>query len=128
MQSAKVTLCSFILILCLLGSVAAQNWQTIYQTDYSSDPGWATSNPTNYHWDSPTQTYFTNNFTNSGSIAGDWATTNIIYSGESFRLTFDAKPARVSGDNGDVCVGLLGPNDAGVPCSHRKSCQGGAPS
>jgi len=35
----------------------AENWQIVYQTDFSSDPGWITSWPDRYVWDPATGTY-----------------------------------------------------------------------
>jgi len=34
-----------------------ENWQIVYQTDFSSDPGWITSWPDRYVWDPATGTY-----------------------------------------------------------------------
>lgn len=110
MKTVRMVLLGCVLSVLAINPASAQNWQIVYGTDFSSDPGWATSNPGNYHWDAPSQTFFTENYTSSGAIAGDWATTDITYAGESFKVTFDVKPARTAGDNGDVCVGLFGPN------------------
>jgi hypothetical protein len=38
-------------------SQPAENWQIVYQTDFSSDPGWITSWPDRYVWDPATGTY-----------------------------------------------------------------------
>lgn len=96
----------------------AQTWTTVYETDFStSDTGashWFTTNPSNYYWDSLSGTYFTDNYTSSGfPVSGDWATheipDSILYSGQSFKLSFDVKPVQ-GGGTGDVCIGLFGPN------------------
>ncbi len=106
------TLRSIILLLALVAFAfeiaAAQNWSTIYQTDFSSDPflnGWTTNNSERYYWDSGSQTLFTDNYTNSG----DWATRDLSYNGESFRLTFDVMPVRGPWETGDIDIGLFGP-------------------
>ncbi len=83
----------------------------LYETDFSTDPGWETncnhfsdvdSLPIHYRW-VPTYggTLFTDNYTNSG----EWATKTIHYNGESFKLQFDVMPTER--DTGDVCFGLF---------------------
>ena len=84
----------------------AYGWIEVVNEDFSSDPfsnGWTTNNSSRYYWDSSTQSLYTNNYTNSG----DYATKNISYNGESFRLEFDVNPTY--SDNGDVNIGLFGP-------------------
>ncbi len=36
---------------------SADMWQTVYQTDFSSDPRWTTNDPSNLAWDSATGTF-----------------------------------------------------------------------
>lgn len=108
MKMIRVAFFTLILSLFALNMPVAQTWETVYETDFSSDPflnGWITNNSGRYYWDSGSQTLFTDNYTNSG----DWATTDINYHGESFRLTFDVLPLRNPGETGDVDIGLFGP-------------------
>jgi len=105
MKTVRTAFLALVLSLFVMNIAAAQNWQTFYQTDFSNEPYWPTNNPSRYYWDAGTQTFFTDNFTNSQ----DNAITDITYNGESFQLTFDVKPVRSPGETGDVNVGLFGP-------------------
>ena len=84
MKTVTIILMGVMLSLFGLNIASAQNWQTVYETDFSTDPGWETNNPARYYWDVTSQTYFTDNYTNSQ----EWATTDLAYNGESFRLVF----------------------------------------
>ena len=115
MKTLKLTFLASVLVLFVLCSVSAQNWQPVYETDFSTDPGWITEDScsSRYYWDSISQTYFTDNYTNSGPIKGCWAVTDtgvINYGGGSFKLAFDVQVERLDGETGDVCIGLFGPN------------------
>jgi len=69
-------------------SQPAENWQIVYQTDFSSDPGWITNEPSRYYWDSSDQTFFANQFNINGG--GCYAYRNVTHRGEdSFRLEWD---------------------------------------
>ncbi|HCJ94147.1 MAG TPA: hypothetical protein DHV69_02715, partial [Sphaerochaeta sp.] len=76
----------------------------LYSNDFSTNPNWNTNNSSRYFWNSSVQAYSTENYTNSG----DWATTPVDYSGDSFRYTVDIKPTER--DTGDVCFGLFDAN------------------
>lgn len=111
----KLAIIASALVLFVLSSVSAKNWQIVYETNFSSDPVWITEDScsSRYYWDSISQTYFTDNYTNSGAIRGCWAVTDtgvINYGGESFKLAFDVKVERLDGETGDVCIGLFGPD------------------
>jgi hypothetical protein len=57
MKRLHLTICVFGLILSASGTATANTWQVVYQTDFSSDPGWITDQPANYYWDAASQTY-----------------------------------------------------------------------
>jgi hypothetical protein len=57
MKRLNLTICVFGLILSVAGTAAANTWQVVYQTDFSTDPGWTTDQPANYYWDAASQTY-----------------------------------------------------------------------
>jgi hypothetical protein len=37
--------------------LAEEGWRTVYQTDFSEDPDWTTTDPTNIYWNSSAETY-----------------------------------------------------------------------
>ena len=45
-------------IVAMATADAKAEWQTVYQTDFSTDPGWTTDQPNNFYWDSTNQQYF----------------------------------------------------------------------
>ncbi len=105
----------FLFLVCVVSiflftSYSYASWSTLYETDFSSDPGWDTNNSSRYHWDSAAESFYTDNYTNSG----DYATKTIDYNGESFRLQFDIKPTYQNyagpsgyGGYGDIDFGLF---------------------
>ena len=50
-------LCLFGVVLCSSNFAQAVDWQVVYQTDFSSDPGWATNSPDNMYWASGSQSF-----------------------------------------------------------------------
>jgi hypothetical protein len=61
MKRLHLTICVLGLILSVAGTATANTWQVVYQTDFSSDPGWTTDQPANYYWDNSMGTYFVHN-------------------------------------------------------------------
>jgi hypothetical protein len=59
--------------------------EVIYETDFSSNPGWITNSPSHYYWDGDLQMYY---FNTEGGTNGN-SYTPIEYNGESFTLEFD---------------------------------------
>jgi hypothetical protein len=57
MNRSFLTILLFGLILTITSPAIANNWQVVYQTDFSTDPGWVTDQPANYYWDAASQTY-----------------------------------------------------------------------
>ena len=71
--------------------------QVIYETDFSSDPGWITNNPSHYYWDPAEEAYYM--YTRQAArVNGEYEHTKIEvpYSGGSFQLEYDVKPIHVS--------------------------------
>lgn len=56
----------------------------IYQTDFSTNPGWQTNRPRNYYWDSHNGVYYFASDENPG-----FAEFPVRYNGTSFRLEYD---------------------------------------
>lgn len=44
-------------------------WVPLYQTDFSSDPGWVSNNPEHFHWDSASQAYYSRQIDQSEEYA-----------------------------------------------------------
>ena len=73
----------------MLGLVnfAPAEWNLVYQTDFSSDPGWITNNPANYYWDSANQEYYVKSVNSSN----EWSVKQVPYDGGSFKIEYDCK-------------------------------------
>jgi hypothetical protein len=37
------------IVACVAANAVAEEWQTVYQTDFSTDPGWTTNDSTHTH-------------------------------------------------------------------------------
>lgn len=99
-----VILCMFSLVL-LIQAVHAEfitEKAVIYETDFSTNPGWITNSPSNYHWDGDLQMYYFN--TEGGTNGNSYIP--VPYDGESFTLEFDVviKGAK---ENGAFRFGML---------------------
>jgi len=72
-----------------------------YCTDFSTDPGWATDQPANYHWDSLTETYFVHNTnTYPGYYPNRYAGVSLDDPIGSFELEWDLNVARCDWSSG----------------------------
>ncbi|MBI5347182.1 MAG: hypothetical protein HZB66_01085 [Candidatus Aenigmarchaeota archaeon] len=80
-----------VLVLVLISVPVYAKWKLVYETDFSSDPGWETNNPKNYYWDATTKSFFIR----SRGGSGEYSTTKIPWNNESLRIEFDIKPIRV---------------------------------
>jgi len=80
-------LLSMVLCLFAISLASARCWQTIYETDFSTDPGWTTNNPAYFYWDGTDSTYFAcqYNVNNGGYYTGY----NAGYDGGSILLEFE---------------------------------------
>jgi len=61
MNRSLLTILLFGLISTIASPAIANNWQVVYQTDFSTDPGWTTDQPANYYWNQPAGSYFVHN-------------------------------------------------------------------
>ena len=88
MKRLCLTICVLVLLLSAASTATANTWQVVYQTDFSSDPGWITNEPSRYYWNSSDQTFFANQFNINGG--GCYAYRSVTHRGEdSFRLEWD---------------------------------------
>lgn len=71
-------------------TMMAENWQTVYQTDFSSEPGWTTNNSSNYYWDSASGTYYQREIDQSEEYS--YKLLPSLQAGQSWRLEYDIKP------------------------------------
>jgi hypothetical protein len=95
----------------------AVQWQVIYQTDFSSDPGWTTNDPTNQYWDTGQGAYHEKIW----DTGNQYAYVNVPFeSGRSYRLAFDTYLVRAdwAGDMrfglGDADMNVFAPVTFGV--------------
>ena len=108
-------------IVAMATADAKAEWQTVYQTDFSTDPGWTTDQPNNFYWDSTNQQYFLS-MTNQKQAytPSRYTYTNTTYGGGSFNLEWDQEMTR-SDWSGGVNFGLYASDlnggfaDAGLP-------------
>ena len=71
----------------------ADEWQVIYETDFSSDPGWITNDSSRFHWSESDETYYANPI--NVNFGGHYAYTEVNYHGGDFRLECDMMADRV---------------------------------
>jgi len=72
----------------LIASVSfAQNWQTVYETDFSSDPGWTTNSTSHFYWDATSETYYADQ--ENVNYGGYYTYHDAGYDGGSFLLEWD---------------------------------------
>ena len=65
----------------------AQDWQLVYQTDFSTDPDWTTNSESCFHWIPAESTYFGNQY--NIDYGGNYTYHGAGYDGGSFRLEWD---------------------------------------
>ncbi|HON81943.1 MAG TPA: hypothetical protein PLN56_06655 [Methanoregulaceae archaeon] len=101
----RVAFCFFMgifsLLLLLQPSVAADVRVTIYETDFSTDPGWITNNPSHYYWDVQKEAY---HFQTEGGTNG-YSFVPVGYQHGSFTLEYDLLICSIS-KNGAVRFGM----------------------
>ena len=88
MKTVRLVFFSLVISMLALNISSAQDWQVVYQTDFSTDPGWTTDDSNLYYWDSSDSTYFTDQV--SISYGGHYAGYDAGYDGGSFLLEWDA--------------------------------------
>jgi hypothetical protein len=85
----------FGLILSVAGTVTATGWEVVYQTDFSTDPGWITDQPQNYCWNQPGGSYFVHNTnTYPGYFPNRYAGKTMDQPVGSFELRWDIQVTR----------------------------------
>ncbi|MDD1717501.1 MAG: hypothetical protein LUO88_00360 [Methanoregulaceae archaeon] len=90
---------ALVILLCLMPIIIAARAETeektyIYQTDFSTNPGWTTNNPTRYYWDSGKQMY--HYYVEGGT--GGYAFVPVNYDNGPFTLEYDVLPIRTDKD------------------------------
>jgi len=85
--------CLIFFVLSLLSFCPLALSETVpYSTDFSTDPGWVTDQPSNYYWDAATGTYFVHNTnTYPGYYPNRYAGKTLIQPVDSFKLQWDIK-------------------------------------
>ncbi len=88
-----------VILLCLMPMVVIAAAETgeknyLYQTDFSTNPGWTTNNPSRYYWDGGKQMY--HYFVEGGT--GGYAFIPIAYDNGPFTLEYDVLPVRTDKD------------------------------
>ena len=72
-----------------------------YCTDFSTDPGWTTDQPSNYHWDEPTESYFIHNTnTHPCYYPNRYAGKTLNQPVDSFELQWDVNVTRCDWSSG----------------------------
>ena len=95
MKRLYLTICVMALILSVAGTATANGWQVVYQTDFSSDPGWITDQPQNYYWNEPTESYFVHNTnTYPGYFPNRYAGKTMDQPVDSFELRWDIRVSK----------------------------------
>ena len=87
----------------------AETWQTVYSTDFSTDPGWVTNNPSRYYWNSATQDYTINYIDAHDAHTGFYSVHDLGAITSSFRITYDVNASSVDWA-GQVSFGLFPAN------------------
>ncbi|MBC8469253.1 MAG: hypothetical protein H8D56_07255 [Planctomycetes bacterium] len=82
---------SFCISLIILTPVNA-SWTTVYQEDFSSDPGWTTNDPDHYFWDILPQAYYQKSIDASHEYS--YKMLPSLQAGMRWRLEYDLFPAK----------------------------------
>jgi len=107
MKTVSVAFMISVLTLFVLNVAEAQDWQTVYQTDFSSDPGWTTNDASLFYWDSSEGTYRASQY--NIPYGGNYAFIDAGYDGGSFLLEWDII-IDSSEYASDLCFGLFDPD------------------
>jgi hypothetical protein len=101
MKRSSPTICVFALIFGAVGTAAANNWQVVYQTDFSTDPEWITDQPQNYYWNQPAGSYFVHNTnTYPGYFPNRYAGKTMDQPVGSFELRWDIQVTQCDWSSG----------------------------
>lgn len=104
MKRLCLTICLFALVSCGVSTAVADNWQVVYQTDFSSYPGWITNNPSHYYWDSGLGAYYQREIDGTEEYA--YKLLPGLQQGCRWRLEYDILPVGFSWA-GDARLGFM---------------------
>lgn len=82
-----VALLALAVVTLIAASALADSMTTIYETDFSSDPGWTTNTPSHYYWDSGQGTYYMKRINNANEYT--YKALSGLSSAVPLRLEFD---------------------------------------
>lgn len=97
MTMKAINIVLFVLAALAVISVSsfATQWQVIYQTDFSTDPGWTTDQSADFYWEPSTDTYFIHETNYPESYEPNrYSFVQVPYSGGAFRLEWDSEILR----------------------------------
>ena len=110
MKRLCLMICVFGLILSGVGTGVANTRQVVYETNFSTDPGWTTDQPANFYWESGWETYFIHQTNYPEAYEPDRYTfVRVPYSGGPFRLEWDLEMLRCDWSAG-ISFGLFDSN------------------
>jgi hypothetical protein len=82
-----VSVAAFVFILGTIANGALGDWNTVYQTDFSTNPGWTTNEPSRYYWNSASQDYTIKQIVLS--TGGYYGVHDTVFDPGSFRFKYD---------------------------------------
>lgn len=89
-----LTVVIFLAIPPVMGAEVTEK-KTLYQSDFSAEPGWTTNSPTRYYWDPTREMY---HFLAEGGTNG-YSFVPIDYGGDSFTLEYDITIVSITKDS-----------------------------
>jgi hypothetical protein len=95
-------------VVCLLTAQVgwAGDWEPVYVTDFSKDPGWSTNNAARYYWDSNSETYHFSNVVGQN----EYSFKQVGYSQSlDYKLVFDITVTGCE-EGSHVHLGLMEPD------------------
>jgi hypothetical protein len=101
-------ICICIMLAIWVIPASAQDWQVVYQNDFSSDPSWVTNDSAKNYWNAAGQNYHAQTRSNGGQYV---YTPIQFVEGNSYKLEFDISMARADYHGGGINFGL---GDAGM--------------
>ena len=104
MKRVICLICIYFCITLIMISPAEAGWTTVYQEDFSSDPGWTTNNEDHYFWDMLPQAYYQKEIDDSDEYS--YKTLPGLQAGMTWRLEYDLYPARFDWA-GDARLGFV---------------------